>query len=297
MRAISWSLTLLLVLVAWAGSARGQVKLEWKFHEGVTLYFEAETVQKQELTFMGKPFKQTEKVSQLISLSVKEAKPGATILVQRIEKVKIQSEGSAVTSGDAKLAEKMAGTAFMLTLDAAGRITTFEGYDAFIKKVSDGNAEAEKLARAMLPEEVLRHAADEFFQFLPLTAVKKDTVWKRDETLPLGPLGSFKTATQFTYEGIDKDGEVISAKTALTYVPPTAGAGVFKITKGNLNADDARGRYVFDADKGRLVHAQRSMMLKGNLTIDFMGKQADMAVMMDMTHTLRAVDKKSTETP
>jgi hypothetical protein len=289
------SLCVALLLVALSASAQEQARLEWKFSEGQTLYFESEMVQKQELDFMGKPFKQTEKVNQTISLTVKEIKPGATVLVERIEKVKIQSEGNAVGSADAKLAEKLAGATFTITLDAGGRIAKFDGYDAFIKKMADGNAEAEKLAQTMLPEDVLRHAADEFFRFLPPIAVKKDTMWRREETLPLGPLGSFKTVTDFTYAGKEKEGDVISTKTAMTYVPPAASGAVFKITRGNLKSDDAQGRYVFDADKGRLLEARRSMILKGSLSIDFMGKQADMAVVMDLTHTLKAVEKKAGE--
>jgi hypothetical protein len=293
MLAKSWWVTLLAAALIGTGE-EAAVKLEWKFNEGDVLYFEAETVQKQELEFTGKPFKQTEKLQQVISLTVKEKTASGIVVEKKIEKLRVQAEGNAVGAGDAKLAEKLSGATFTLTLDTAGRISKFEGYDAFIKKLADGNADAEKVARVMLPEDVLRNGADEFFRFLPLVPVKKDTGWKREETLPMGPLGSLKSVTDFTYDGKEKEGDVISAKTTVTYMSPPA-AGVFKITKGSLKSDDAKGRYVFDADKGRLVQAQRSMTLKGTLTIDFMGKQADMAVAMDLTHTLRAVEKKPAE--
>ena len=51
-------------------------------------------------------------------------------------------------------------------------------------------------------------------------AVGKGDQWKREANIPFGPLGSFKAASDYTYQGKEDSYEKIALKSQLTYTPP-----------------------------------------------------------------------------
>src|SRR5262249_9347940 len=162
------------------------------------------------------------------------------------------------------------------------------GYEDFIAKLTEGMEETGKFVKMILTEDVLKKSAEEAFSFLPAQPIKKGETWKREATVPFGPLGSFKSTNEYTLEGKDNGAAKIGLKAMMTYSPPKGDAGfggLFKIVKGNLKSEGARGTLLFDPEKGRLVRYNMAMIFRGSLTMDIMGNMIDMDISMDQSST------------
>jgi len=277
--------------------AYGQVKMEWKFNEGDKFYVEDVSTMKQKIEFMGKGFDQTLKTTMVTSYTVKKKNTDNVVLEQKIEGVDVKSMGGLGGDMD-KMMEKLKGAKFTITLTKDPRqglkVTKFEGYEDFIKSLTEGNEEAGKFIKLMLTEDVLKKSSEEAFGFLPTEPVEKDKGWKRESTIPFGPLGSFKAVNDYTYKGKEDSLDKIALKAQLTYSPPKGDAGfggLFKIVKGNLKSEGARGTLLFDSDKGRLSKYSMAMVFRGSLTMDIMGNMVDMDVTIDQNSNSRVLNR------
>jgi len=272
--------------------AYGQVTMEWKFNEGDKFYLEETSTQKMKIGLMGKDIDQTTKTTMVKSFTVKKKAGDTTVLEQKIEGVDVKSMGGLGGEME-KMMEKLKGAKFTLTLNKVGKITKLEGYEEFIKEMTKDNEETSKFVKMMLSEDMLKEGAEEMFGILPGKAVNKGDTWKRGTTLPLGPLGSFKATSEFTYQGKEDSQEKIGLKQALTYMPPKgdAGFGLFKIAKGTLKSEGSRGTILFDAEKGRLVRHSTATVMRGSLTLDVMGNMLDMDLSIDMNTNMRVLNR------
>jgi len=273
--------------------AYGQVTMEWKFTEGDKFYVEDVSTMKQKIGLMGKDIDQTMKTTMVTSYTVKKKTGSDVVLEQKIEGVDVKAMGGLGGDMD-KMMEKLKGAKFTITLNAKdGKISKFEGYDEFIKALTEGNEEAGKFVKMMLSEDVLKKGCEEVFTFLPGKAVAKGDSWKKEATIPFGPLGSFKTVNDYTYQGKEENLEKIALKAQLTYSPPKgdAGFGLFKIVKGNLKSEGARGTLLFDTDKGRLAKYSMAMVFRGSLTMDIMGNMIDMDITIDQNSNSRVMNR------
>jgi hypothetical protein len=293
----SWVAVLALTAFA-AAPAHGQMKLEWKFKEGDKFYVQDDSKMKQKVEFQGKSFTQNVTKTMVTAYEVKKVAGDTVTINQKFLDVKVNSQGE--FGGDMEKAmEKLKGGSFTLTL-RNGKITKFEGFDEFIKNLAGGNDMAAMFIKAVLSEDILKQSAEEAFGFLPTKPVRDGETWKRDTNVPLGPIGSFKSASQYTLEGKEKDGVKIGLKSNLTYSPPKKGdggalAGLFTITKGNLKAENAKGYMIFDPDAGRLVRYSMSLNFRGSLTLEVAGNQIDMDVTTEQTTTSRVTTRNPLE--
>jgi hypothetical protein len=288
MRHIGW--LSIVVLAGWPGSVGAQINLAWKFQKGETLYLETVQVRKQSLEANGKSLtKKTETTTTVTALKVKETTARGTILDIRIEDRKFESDMSGDGS-EAKLAAKLKGAVFTVTLNQAGKITKLAGYDDFIKKLADGNEDIEKQARSGLSEEVLKKSMEETFSSLPGRPVSRGDSWKIESTEPLGPFGAFKVVKTFTYDGKESDGELVTVTATRTYTPPSGeGALGVKVTKGKLQAEGVKESFVFDADKGRLVRGHNHVTIRGSLTVEVNDEPQTVEVLVDQTDRIRVL--------
>jgi len=279
-------------LLAAPALGQGPTKLQWKFKEGDKFYVEDVSNMKQKIEFMGKPIEQKQKTTMVTSYNVTKVASDNTTLVSKIEDVKVQSEGGLGGELD-KVMEKLKGATFTITLDKTGKITKFEGYNEFIKKLTEGMEEVGKFVRMMITEDVLKKSAEEAFSFLPPNPVEKGGTWKRENVIPFGPLGSFKASNEYTYQGTEDGLAKIGLKAQLNYSPPKgdAGFGLFKITRGNLKSEGARGTLYFDVQKGRLAKYSMAMVFRGSLTMDIMGNMVDMDVTIDQNSNSRVLNR------
>jgi hypothetical protein len=281
----------LLALLGGPALAADAVKLEMKFKEGDKFYIETVSNTKQVMEFMGTKNESESDSTQVTSFKVLKSDKDGVVIEQKIESIKNKNSGG--LPGADKIMDAMKGATFKVTLNGKGEVTKIEGYDDFVKKLSADNELAGKMIKSFMTEETIKTTASENFAFLPPKPVSKGDNWKRSQAVPLGPLGSLKGETTYTYKGAGKDGEEIAYDQTLEYSPPKEGDDSlpFKITKGDMKAEKASGTMVFDANKGRLVKTDLSMKMKGSMTFDIAGNSTTMTMEMTQTSKSRILDK------
>jgi len=292
MRTHVWTAALL-VLAGVALPAHAQTRMEWKFNEGEKFYVEEVSDQKQSISVMGQDIKMGTKSTTVTSYTVKRKAGNAVTMEMKIESVDVKAEGNNIGGGMEKIQEKLQGASFTFTLEN-GKITKFQGHEEFLKKLADGDEMMAKVGKMFFTEDVLKKGVEATFTQLPERAVAKGDTWKKEQVVPLGPLGNLKNVNNYTYKGAEPDGELMTFKGTVSWTAPKGGAGVgdlFKITKANFKSDDVRGSMLFDASKGRLLRTSSSMTLKGSMTMDVMGNEIEMEMTQDTTTTSRVLTK------
>jgi hypothetical protein len=267
---------LLLALPAWP--ARAQVQLEWKLKEGDTFYLQTESkfVQILELPGkdVGKEIKQDINQTTVLQFRVekKDEKTGALTIRETVEGLMVKG-GAGANVVD----ERIQGATFSFTLSPPPKmaVDNFQGYADFVKKVAGDDATAAKTIKAILTEDLLKMSAMQVFSFLPEKPKKEGESWGADRTIkiPIGPLGAMEVTNTYTYKGKAKLGEKeydkITFTTDVKYTPPPKeDAGLaFKVTKGELKSEGAKGTIYFDSEAGRLVQYQAELKMTGQLTM------------------------------
>ena len=287
--------TLLLGLAAVA-PVSAQVNLSWKLKEGDTFFVEEKIVGKTTVTVKGTKSSEEQTQHRLSRFVVKSKSRDDIVLEQRIEwwKSKIMG-GLAGDEDDTKLMEQVCkDLIFTIHLSPRGAITRFEGYDAFLKKLAEQDAAEAKKLKAVAGEDVLRAPLVQIFDFMPTGPVKKDQSWERDSVVPMGPMGTFKLNTQFTFLGLKGGAEQIATKSTLTFAPGRADAGElgFKILKLDLTKKVAAGKILFDNVKGRLVSEEMILPLAGTMVIELMGAPVEVQLVGTETRTIRMLEKR-----
>jgi hypothetical protein len=280
-----------LAFLAGPALAADAVKLEMKFKEGDKFYVETVSNTKQVMDFMGTKNESESDSTQVTSFKVLKSDKDGVVIEQKIESIKNKNSGG--LPGADKIMDALKGATFKLTLNTKGEVTKIEGYDEFMKKLSADNELAGKMLKSFMSEETIKATAGESFAFLPPKGVSKGDTWKRSQAVPLGPLGSLKGETTYTYKGPGKDGEEISFDQSLEYAPPKEGDDSlpFKITKGEMKADKASGSMTFDASKGRLVKTEQVTKMKGSLEFEVAGNTTTLTMEMTQTAKSRILDK------
>jgi Family of unknown function (DUF6263) len=272
--------------------AQGQAKLEWKFAKGDCFSTERVYTQKQVIDIKGKQFKQTGSNTWVTSVSIGDRAGDGHAVKFTIESVAYKTQGPAVAGGfDDKMAAKMKGAAFSGVITSQGRLTKLEGYEAFIGRLGEKNADVEKVLRSLLSEEGVREGFEEMFGFLPEKAVKVGDKWSRETVEPAPPFGSFKSAFEYTLRESKEAEHTIGFTIKMSYRPPADNTELFRVVKGALKAEEGRGTIVFDSERGRLIRAERSIHLRGDLVIETMGNQTPLEFTSDNTLTVRIIPK------
>jgi len=298
-----------------AAAAGDKVELKWKFEKDKPFYQEMTTKTQQDMQVMGMPVKQTQEQTFYFSWQFKEEdKDKNTVVTQRIEGVKltinvagnpITFDSTNPTSTNTALSEffrALVGSEFRLTLDKDNKVVKVEGRDEFLKKLTQANQQMEALLKQILSEEALKQMADPSFGVTPPNAVAKGDTWKRDSTLNLGPIGSYKGDYTYKDEGQDeknKDLVKIGVETKLTYQPPVEGTAQlpFKIKEAKLNSKTGKGTIFFDTKKGRLDHSDQTIELDGTLKIEIAGMTTDVTLTQTQTTTITTSDQPQIKKP
>lgn len=285
--------TLVIVSIS-AGPAVAQEKLAWKFKEGDKFYVEETATVKQTTKVLGNTELKEEIQTNLMSFLVMKKTADGVVLVQTIEETKIDRIQGKGDPGEADTLEKMRGAKFTITLNNKGQITKFEGYDDFIAKLSKGDAEVEKVLRAILPADIFKKTAEQSFSILPGKAVSKGDTWDREMSISMGPLGSLKVKNSFKYEGKEKEMDVISKTGTLTYQAPKGDAAglPFKVLNGTMKAENAKGRMLFDNKLGRPSQDKTSMVIRGALTMEILDMQVTVEIDSEQSSVTRVSTKK-----
>ncbi len=298
----------LLVFVGVCMPALGQdtVDLKWNFEKDKTFFQEMNTETKQTMKVMGMDITQNQKQTFIFSWTPKEKdKDGNWTVVQKIVGVKMEIEigGNKISYDSTKdvgtnnpLAEffkALVGSEFKLTITPDMKVTKIEGREEFVKKLVAANQQMEPLLKQILGEEALKQMADPAFAAVPTKPVKKGEKWTKESKLNMGPIGSYNTTYNYTYEGPQDKLEKIKVETTLTYQPPppnASGGLPFQIKAADLKSKDATGTILFDKAKGRLDSSEMNLKLEGKLTIDIGGMPTEVELSQTQKTTVKTSD-------
>ena len=198
MNRVAWSFVVFVVL---AGPMPAQETLAWKFQVGTS--FQIESVDKSKRVLL---WDKNETTRQSIDTWVRKytvRKVTATEIVLDQTIVSVSSEGPAWASLPtplATIADKLKGCTFRVTISPTGRVLKLEGYDNFVKKMSDGQADSEKSIRAACPESSVRKWLEDTLAYLPEKAVKPGDRWQR-ESQSASFSGTYKSVIEYEYKG------------------------------------------------------------------------------------------------
>src|SRR5262245_21652943 len=116
----------ILVVSAVAPAYAQEVKLQWKFKEGDTFWVEEVSSTKTTVSVAGTPLvKSEEKTTSLTSFTVKKVAGDSVVVEMKKEDVVARSD-SPLGEMTAKIAEKIKGATFTVTLTPSGKVTKFE---------------------------------------------------------------------------------------------------------------------------------------------------------------------------
>lgn len=213
--------------------------------------------------------------------------------------------GDSPTAGNPGLVEffkKLNGSEFTAVLDKNYRVEKVEGRDKFVKDLSSGSPTMETLLNNILTDEALKEMCDPTLKLVPQDGPKKvGESWKREGTVNLGPIGTYKIGYDFKYVGPDKDLDKIEVTTSLEYtVPPKDKADglLFRITGGTLSppkgadgkAEAAKGVILYDPKAGRVASAEIAIKLKGELKVTIGGTETTVELSQEQTTAVKMGD-------
>jgi len=174
-------------------------------------------------------------------------------------------------------------------------VVKIDGNEAFITKLSKTNPQMEPLLKSILSEDALKKMTEPTLFAFPTSSAKS---WKKESTLNLGPIGSYKTDYSFTLAGKDKDsgGEKIDVKANMVYTKPTdKGKLPFQIDEGELTGKDGTGYAVFNPVKGRFDKYEMTMKLEGSLKIDIGGMKTTVDLQQNQVAKVTTTDTNPVE--
>lgn len=229
---------------------------------------------------------------------------------QRVEGVKMaidisgnvinynSTAGDNPTAGNPGLVEffkKLVGAEFTATIDKNYKVEKVEGKKAFIDSLSAGAPQMESLLNKILTDAALQEMCDPTLKLVPQENIEKKAgaTWKRDGTVSLGPIGSYKMTYEFKYAGPEKDMDKIEVTTNLEYtVPPKDAADglLFRITGGKLTSEPAKGTILYDPKAGRISSADITIKLKGDLTVTIGGTDTKVELNQEQTTSVKMSD-------
>ena len=279
-----------LVVLSAAAPAYGQeAKLQWKFKEGDKFWLEEVAVSKQAVSVLGLAQKIDQKTTTISNFTFDKVTADSVSLTMKIENVEVNTEGGFGGQFD-KIMERTKGAVLNITMTPDGKVTKVDGFQALEKQLFGADDETAKLLKGLLKEEMFTKSVDQVFGFVPNKNVNKGETWTRESAVP-GPLGNFKSVSTYTYNGKGTGGEEIAVMQSMEYTVPKGDfAGAFKVVRGDLKAENAKGSIIFDAEKGKLVSATFSVLTRGNLTVDVAGQELPLEMSVDTSTTTRVHD-------
>jgi hypothetical protein len=313
-----WFLALLLVLglAALPALAQDKATLKWKFEKDKSFYQTMRTETKQAMKVMGTDVNQNQTQTFYTKWTPKSVdKDGNWVIDQEIIGVEMGIDiGGNKISYDSKKPDAagtanpmndffkaLVGSKFSVTVSPAYKVLKVDGRKEFIDRLTKANPTMQPLLDQILTEDSLKEMAQPAFAAVPGKEVKKGDEWKETSTLNMGPIGKYENSYTYTYEGKNTEGSAddkkldrIKETISLTYKPPegnAAGNLPFKIKSADLKSTSANGTILFDADKGRVEKANRTVELKGDLTIEIGGTSTKVELTQTQTTVVTSSDK------
>jgi len=281
-------------LSRWKSPAAAQVRLEWKFAPGDSFVVERQLTQVQEIEVKDRTFKHENHSTWKVRVAVTDRQRDNGVLTLTLEDVSYEAKGVGNPAAfDDKLAARMKGASFTLTVSPQGTVKKLEGYDAFISKLAEDKPDAERVLRTVFAEEGMEETCAEIFSFLPRKAVRVGDKWTRETVEPVPPFGALQSKLEYQYLGVPvkEPLHVINCTIETTFKKPAAEPDLFRVVKRELQSDEGQASFVFDVRTGRLVSSERSMIVRGNVTVEVNEQRTEMRFVSQNRLKVRVTDK------
>ena len=282
--------TLALALTIAPGQSDG-VLLRWKLKEGDTFYAKSVSNMEQTVTAMGRDIDQKQDQTTVNRFKVLKASDKGYTVEQTI--LQSITESNIAPGGLGDLDKKMKGATFTIEMDEKFKATKVTGVNDLVKKIGEDNPMLKQILSGMLNDEMMKKAAEDVFRCGPDKAVKVGDTWKRDETLPLGPLGEMSMKLEHKLVS-SKDGtEEISFTGEAKYgAPKQAAEGLpFTIAKADLKTEKFSGTLTFDSKAGRSKESKIVMNLAGTMSVKVGEIEVDVDLKQKLTTTTTISEK------
>jgi Family of unknown function (DUF6263) len=187
----------------------------------------------------------------------------------------------------------MKGATFTIEMDEKFKATKVSGMNELVKKLGEDNPLLKQILSGMLNDEMMKKSAEDVFRSGPDKAVKVGDTWKRDESMPLGPLGEMSMKLEHKLVS-SKDGseEVTFTGEAKYGAPKQAAEGLpFTVSKADLKTEKFSGTLTFDSKAGRVKQSKVIMNLSGTMTVKVGEIEVDMDMKQKLTTTTTISDK------
>jgi hypothetical protein len=258
-----------------AARADDPAPLRWKLQPGTTFFAERRATRTETVAVNGRDFKQEAATTWLVKLTARDPADAGAKVAATLVTVTHQVRGATAKEGlDSQLAEKMHGATFTLVVTPAGKVAEFGGYPAFVERLAGAAADKRKVIQATVPEDALREAFGDLFVTLPETPVGPGTKWTRTAVEPIPFFGAFHSTYRYECASARDDRYDVGYTIRTKYERPRKGDDLVRVVKGELEGQDGRGHFRFDAARGRLVENERSMTVRGRLTLETAGRQS-----------------------
>jgi hypothetical protein len=251
-----------------------KIELTWKFQKGQKLEYVQKNTSATSRNIPGKGemkqsgMQETGMVQEVTEIDEK----GVATVQLKYSYVKVKPEGPQgdrnFDSTDKESLEKakkeemwkryvgMLEKPFSFKIDRNGTVLEVKGFTEMIKEMSKDNPRAQEIGKVMFGDEAVKKMLQTYY-LLPKEKVGKGDSWTTTSEIPLGPMGTMKIESKFTFEGMEKLGERQCAKmkSEVTKLSLEGGmGGMFTISK-----PEGSGTYYFDTANGILVKMESKM--------------------------------------
>lgn len=284
---------LLCFLLTTVPAADAQRRIQYNLRPGDSFYVQLTTNRTGAFTVAGNVSKEVSEHVVLQKLEVLRVEPNENVRVlHTIVKTLEKKNGQ-----DIKEPLSMAGANVQVTYNTAMVPQRIDGYEEFIQTLAGKQVSSQETLRSMMTKEAVLQLVSSYLAVTPGAAVKVGDSWKRDEQIPLGPLGSFtmnrtlKYAGPVQLNGANVDRIVIDG--SMTYAPPAGNdpKAPFRITRGTMDAKQMKGEVLFDSQAGRMVSLVLEYETVGDFVLEASGQTVEMKIAGSEKNTVEVFDQ------
>jgi hypothetical protein len=284
---------LLLALIATPAVAQEAVTLKWSLKEGDKFFVKDDTEMNMNIGIMG--LNQDLKMNAVTvqRFKVISVKQDATTIELTWLSMEIKAGGAANLPGIGDIGDQIKNTTITAVLDDNMAVTKLDGYDKFLDKLSDNDANKRKLMKTQFSEAAVSQMFSQVFSFGTNKPVKVGDTWSKNDKMALGGVDAgvkMKYKLDSVSTGIAKFGYTGD----LTF---KAGAGIpglpagIKVDKFDMKADKFGGTLKFDTKAGRLIDSTQDADLNGTMTLAAGGQNFDMTMKIKVKQKVTVDDK------
>jgi hypothetical protein len=208
---------------------------------------------------------------------------------QSSERDKSSMIGAAVTP----LYERMSGIVYQAKIGPDGDVLEVKGYAEQLKDILDANPLARQFGGGGGSNDAAKESLREQFVKLPTKAINTGDTWDVSSVIELPQLGKNRGKSTYRYVGPDKVQGRDTAKaevTGETSFELNIDQDGAKVT-GTLSSTSISGTIHFDLATGRVLRAEGSATLGGDLTVDANGMIIPIRNDQTMKSSLEVLEK------